>query len=1132
MSGWVQGIDLAFVDARFGVTNVDRFLEDGRDYVDAPLIDDSGRLCAALAMGSPIALRVRIKDGQFEMACACSRGRPYVCEHVTRVLVDLAVHPGLREVLAARGDSAPLLAQLPALRAEILEERTLGDRLERWLPSGAVEKDLEIDVEVARTAGLAAKDERPALVLRHRRPGSRTLLRPRDVLGARLPPRHRRLLELTAEGHADKSVLVSTRSNASMLLHLLRDEAPIFTRGWKSRLRFARAFVAPRIEPVAGRLVARWYDEAGTFVADAESTLLFTGPFAYLWSEASEIFHPVAAEVDLDVAWGLTRVPSLPLTSRSAEKIGRALYARGRAVGVALPPPQVFGLPPMEAPSFELALTGSPLDVRGELFAIYRAGRVPVTPGPREATARDDDAEERALELVREAGLDADGYATEDDAVRLWREGLAALRASTSPAIAIVLSESLARVKIGAPVDVHVTTSAATGWLDTDLEFTSGALSVELAKLRAALARSARWVALDDGTLAKIGDEVAQLVGEAEGLVDDRGHGRLAPHQLGRVERWIERFAADADEHVASLRARLRALAVRTDADLPSRLDATLRPYQVRGVAWLQFLRALGAGGVLADDMGLGKTLMTLAFLAQWKEAGGDAPSIVVCPTSVIGNWVNEAKRFVPQLRVMVLHGSSRTQRSASLALVAEADLVVTTYAVLRRDVDLLARARFRCAILDEAQNVKNASAATSRAAQRLVAEMRLALSGTPVENRLAELWSIMSFANPGMLGSLADFDDRFEQPITNEPRGVAAEQLRALVRPFVLRRTKGEVLLDLPPKTEIDRACVLGLRQKRLYDALAITLRGAVKEDVAKRGLARSRIAVLTAILRLRQMACDPRLVEPTVPATESAKRAAFLELVRELVAEGRRALVFSQFVELFTLWREDLEREKIAYEYLDGSSTQRDAIVARFQDGDAPLFLISLKAGGAGLNLTAADTVIHCDPWWNPAVEDQATDRAHRMGQEKPVTVIRLVALGTIEEKIGLLKGKKRELAAAVMNDAGFEADSPSGLTDADVDLLLGALPEVDVPDPSTDADTGDASDPIAPAPRRFVLPREVDELRAILRRIESSGTPRKELAKKVGLPVARVALLLIGHAVPIPTRTAEKIRALAPP
>jgi SNF2 family DNA or RNA helicase len=280
-----------------------------------------------------------------------------------------------------------------------------------------------------------------------------------------------------------------------------------------------------------------------------------------------------------------------------------------------------------------------------------------------------------------------------------------------------------------------------------------------------------------------------------------------------------------------------------------------------------------------------------------------------------------------------------------------------------------------------------------------------------------------------------------FERPIALRPDGAVADRLRSLVTPFVLRRTKRDVLADLPPKTEIDRVCIFDVAQRRRYDALALTLRESIRSNIERRGLARTRLSVLTAILRLRQMACDPRLVDPTDDAAPSAKRAAFLDLARQMVAQGRRALVFSQFVELLALWRQDLEREKIPYEYLDGSSANRDAIVARFQNGDAPLFLISLKAGGAGLNLTAADTVIHCDPWWNPAAEDQATDRAHRIGQTRPVTVVRLVAEGTIESKVALLKTQKRELADAILGETVTASSTLDALEEADIDALLAA-------------------------------------------------------------------------------------------
>jgi SNF2 family DNA or RNA helicase len=423
---------------------------------------------------------------------------------------------------------------------------------------------------------------------------------------------------------------------------------------------------------------------------------------------------------------------------------------------------------------------------------------------------------------------------------------------------------------------------------------------------------------------------------------------------------------------------------------------------------------------------------------------------------------VAEAARFTPGLSVVLYHGEAKKRDHGRIA---GADLVVTTYALLRRDLAKLEAQPFRAVVLDEAQNIKNADAATTRAAARLTAEIRLALSGTPMENRLTELWSLASFANPGMLGSLRSFETRFERPIVADDKTPIAAELRALVRPFLLRRTKDEVLGELPPKTEIDRFVTLRRDDKRMYDALAHALRASVAKDLEKRG-AQSSLSVFTALTRLRQMACDPRLVDPKLPAHTSAKREAFLELVQDLVRGGRRALVFSQFVQLLTLWRADLDAATIAYEYLDGSTAKRDEVVRRFQEGTAPLFLVSLKAGGAGLNLTAADTVIHCDPWWNPAVEDQATDRTHRIGQDKPVTVVRLVARGTIEEKILALKDKKRALTRLVIGD---DAGALSGLTAADVRRLLG---DSDLDDAEEEPALPVETATVAHAPRDLVV------------------------------------------------------------
>jgi len=490
-----------------------------------------------------------------------------------------------------------------------------------------------------------------------------------------------------------------------------------------------------------------------------------------------------------------------------------------------------------------------------------------------------------------------------------------------------------------------------------------------------------------------------------------------------------------------------------------------------------------------------------------------------VCPTSVASNWVREAARFTPGLRVLFHHGPSRERGSPPIA---ETDLIVTTYALLRREVEALAGIRFRCTVLDEAQNIKNADGATTRAAGRLDASMRLALSGTPVENRLGDLWSLASFANPGMLGTARAFETRFERPIAADRSSPIAAELRAVVRPFLLRRTKDEVLRELPPKTEIDRVVTLTRADKRMYDALAHSLRASVARDVEKRG-GLSSLGVFTAIMRLRQMACDPRLVEPRLgrEGAESAKREAFLDLVRELVAEGRRALVFSQFVQLLTLWRRDLDAEGIAYEYLDGQTTKRDEVVARFQEGTAPLFLISLKAGGAGLNLTAADTVIHCDPWWNPAVEDQATDRAYRIGQDKPVTVVRLVARGTIEEKILSLKSKKRELTRAVIGD---DARALQGLTEEDVRALLGDAEQ---------AEDGEESEAHSPADVLAtggkVLDPDFDALVVEVRWwLATTGRAATDIASIAEVPAPFAARLAHGKPFPCSRAVADRIRA----
>lgn len=477
---------------------------------------------------------------------------------------------------------------------------------------------------------------------------------------------------------------------------------------------------------------------------------------------------------------------------------------------------------------------------------------------------------------------------------------------------------------------------------------------------------------------------------------------------------------------------RLRALARRLGGEgigdgppPPAGFRADLRPYQRRGFAWLQFLADEGLGGVLADDMGLGKTVQTLAHILAEKEAGRlDKPFLVVAPTSLIPTWREEAARFAPDLRVLVMHGLDRPRDLAALAGV---DLVLTTYPLLARDGDLLTKVEWRGAALDEAQAIKNPTAKWTLAACKLKADHRLCLTGTPVENHLGEAWSQFAFLMPGLLGDSRAFAKFFRTPIEKKGDGERRSLLARRLKPFLLRRTKGEVAAELPPKTEVIRHVELAGAQRDLYETLRLAMDGKVRQAVAAKGLARSAIVILDALLKLRQACCDPRLVKlrgAAKTAIESAKLEHLMEFLPELVEEGRRVLLFSQFTGMLDLIKLELAKAGIPYVELTGDTKDRETPVKTFQSGAVPLFLISLKAGGVGLTLTAADTVIHYDPWWNPAVEDQATDRAHRIGQDKPVFVYKLIAAGTVEERMVELQSRKRAVAAALFNEDGGDA------------------------------------------------------------------------------------------------------------
>ena len=451
--------------------------------------------------------------------------------------------------------------------------------------------------------------------------------------------------------------------------------------------------------------------------------------------------------------------------------------------------------------------------------------------------------------------------------------------------------------------------------------------------------------------------------------------------------------------------------------------ESVLRPYQRHGVGWLEFLRQSGFGGILADEMGLGKTVQTLAFLGVVSRelrarGGGELAALIVCPTSLVFNWAAEARRFAPDLRVLPIQGP---QRSGLFARMAEHDIVITSYALLRRDLDHYKHVAFDSVILDEAQHIKNRQTQNAQAVKSVRSRHRFVLTGTPMENSVFDVWSIFDFLMPGYLGNADHFKERYELPITRDKDTSAQARLSRRLRPFMLRRLKRDVVKDLPEKLEQVSLCEMTEDQASLYRQILDAGRKEVLETAGKQGQGKGRIAALNALLRLRQVCCDARLLKLEGFKTKepSGKLELFGELLEEIIDGGHRALVFSQFVSMLTLLREHLDAESIPYCYLDGSTNNRGEVVERFQkDGTIPIFLISLKAGGTGLNLASADTVIHFDPWWNPAVEDQATDRAHRIGQTRVVTSYKLITRGTVEEKILALQQRKRALIKATLS------------------------------------------------------------------------------------------------------------------
>ncbi len=789
---------------------------------------------------------------------------------------------------------------------------------------------------------------------------------------------------------------------------------------------------------------------------------------------------PPSATIDRDVAHVLGIVRAEPAaaspqaTPRLAEGSGPA-----RAVPRPTPAPATAPVPMVRLAVSTIWVDGDELEA-ATLTLAFDYGGTKVTARTRTAIARDRAAEAQARRVLESLGAvdlacleDVACDPPVDYAVRLDRDvhALCGFTAHAVPQlrqlgwqVEIADDYPWMTVESTTPIDVEVGQGERTDWFSLELGVEVDGQRVDLLPALLAildgagsleqLARTPRRciaVPVGDRRFLPIPPERLRILLSVlrELYRDDGGPGLGAP--VARAAALAELGAALHDparpvrwSGATHLRDRGYDLALgprtTTAPATLCTLRADLRDYQREGVEWLQHLRACGTGAVLADDMGLGKTLQAIAHLVAEKEAGRlDRPALVITLTSVVGNWQRELARFAPGLKVVNLTGPDRRDRLATLA---DHDVAITTYPLVWRDVEELAGHELSSLILDEAHSIKNPGSLARDAVKRLNARHSIALSGTPVENHLGELWSLMDVLNPGMLGTIESFRASYQVPIEVHGEGARLGALRDRVRPCILRRTKDAVAPELPPKTELVRAVELTGAQRELYESIRVAAHTEVRAQIRSRGLGGAQIAILDALLKLRQVCCDPRLVtsvEAARDVTMSAKHDLFLEMCEQQLGAGRRILVFSQFARMLALLSEGLLGRGIRHLTLTGSTTDRQKPIDAFERGAADVFLISLKAGGTGLNLTSADTVIHYDPWWNPAAQAQATDRAYRIGQKKPVFAFNLIVAGSVEDRMMALQARKRRLAEALLAQGAAAA---TALSENELDDLLAPL------------------------------------------------------------------------------------------
>jgi superfamily II DNA or RNA helicase len=698
--------------------------------------------------------------------------------------------------------------------------------------------------------------------------------------------------------------------------------------------------------------------------------------------------------------------------------------------------------------AFALRLEGSLNYLAAQLESRTSKRRVTLTsPGFRPGHP----AEAAALQRLRRCGFD--GPTTqgelvmrgEHDILRFFADNLPQLEKDWNVSIGERFSHVTRNFERVTPrLDIR---GSGENWFEVGFELaTDSGARLSAQEIRRLLGSGKRTVRLGNQKTAVISED---LLDEFQTLLGDTNPNQVQPGTY----RFDHRDALAFESYAESSGARLAGAptgqfnAEQTlfrHASAPpdfSQFKELLRGYQREGITWLNKLTLNRLAGILADEMGLGKTLQALVFMNLT-----EGPKLVVCPSSLTLNWQREAERFTPSLRPLILGELTTAQIPSALK---EPRLFITSYGLLRRDVDILRQTRFKVVALDEAQHIKNPDSQAAKAAFRLNAEARVALTGTPIENGVRDIWSIMNFLMPGYLGRREDFRERFEVPIHNQPNSPEQQRLVRRLSPFILRRTKAQVATELPDKIQQVSFVELSAKQKGMYEALLRAARQSLESATKSGAKGSSKMAVFTALLRLRQVCCDPRLIgnqtenettregeAPAQPAADSAKLELLEELLQDAIDDGHRILVFSQFATMLGLIQERLKAMSIDHCYLDGSTRNRQGEIDRFQTGNVPVFLISLKAGGVGLNLTAADTVIHYDPWWNPAVEAQATDRAHRIGQKRTVQVYKLITRGTVEERILSLQSKKRELTAGLVDS---ENPVMSGLTDDDLNDLL---------------------------------------------------------------------------------------------